>query len=77
MSTPRRDMDHGALAGCVIFIVGLIVAIAGAVCIGTCDELPAGMHRASIVRSDTVMRPHVTSQTRTLDSLDSLWRVRR
>lgn len=57
------------------FIMTLLWALVIAVCLSRA-ELPAGMHRASIVRADTVMRPHLTPTTRTLDSLDSLWRAR-
>lgn len=83
------------LAALVMFLA-IIVRLSRA-------ELPAGMHRASVVRPwdsllqaaatetdsslsgeiDTlcnayvVWSPHTTRWTRTLDSLDSLWRARR
>lgn len=83
------------------FIMTLLWALVIAVCLSRA-ELPAGMHRASIVRPwdslfqaaaaetdsrlsgeiDTlcnayvVWSPHTTRGTRTLDSLDSLWRAR-
>lgn len=83
------------------FIMTLLWALVIAVCLSRA-ELPAGMHRASIVRPwdsllqaaaaetdsrlsgtiDTlcnayvVWSPHTTRWTRTLDSLDSLWRAR-
>lgn len=75
MSTPRRDMDYGAIAGPVLVIAAVFWALAIIVCLSHA-ELPAGMHRSSIVRADTVWSPHTTLGTRTLDSLDSLWRVR-
>ena len=60
-------------------IATFIMALLWALAIGTClsrAELPAGMHRASIVRVDTAWSPHTTRDTRALDSLDSLWLAR-
>lgn len=65
--------SHQLLFG--VFIFAMLWALVIFVVI-TRAEIPAGMHRASIVRVDTVMLPHVTPVTRALDSMDSLWRAR-
>jgi hypothetical protein len=57
------------------FIMTLLWALVIAVRLSRA-ELPAGMHRASIVRADTVIRPHRTPLTDTLERLDSIIRVR-
>ena len=61
--------------GVIVFILAMLCALAWFVAF-TYGALPAGMHHASIVTSDTIIRWDRTPATRALDSLDSLWRLR-